>query len=98
MGENKKFKFDVIIGNPPYQDSTSVNNRSGAIYQYFYDAAEEIADKYMLITPARFLFNTGLTSKEWNKKMLTDPHLKVKMFEQNANNVKAGFNLTHLAG
>lgn len=87
MGENKKFKFDVIIGNPPYQDSTSVNNRSGAIYQYFYDAAEEIADKYMLITPARFLFNTGLTSKEWNKKMLTDPHLKVKMFEQNANNI-----------
>jgi len=37
-----------------------------------------------MIHPARFLFNAGLTPKEWNKKMLRDKHLKVIYFEQNS--------------
>ena len=77
-------KFDFLIGNPPYQDSTSVNNRDSAVYQYFYDSAEEISRKYILISPARFLFNTGLTPKDWNEKMLADAHLKVKYYTQNS--------------
>lgn len=84
---SKDFKFDVVIGNPPYQDSTSVNNRSGAIYPYFYDSAELLSDKYMLISPARFLFNTGLTSKEWNKKMLSDCHLKVMHYTSDSSQI-----------
>ena len=76
-------KFDFVIGNPPYQVSTSNNNRQEPIYPFFYDSAQEISDHYMLITPARFLFNAGLTSKEWNKKMLSDPHLKLEYFNQN---------------
>ena len=83
----KTMKFDYVIGNPPYQDSTSVNNRAGAIYPFFYDAAESIADKYMLISPARFLFNGGLTPKEWNQKMLSDPHLKVIKYYQDCTEV-----------
>lgn len=82
----KKF-FDFVIGNPPYQDSTSINNRAGAVYQYFYDMAKQVASKYLLITPARFLFNTGLTPKDWNKQMLSDPHLKVEHYEQDATKV-----------
>ena len=84
---SKDFKFDVVIGNPPYQDSTSVNNRAGAIYPFFYDAAEKLGKKYLLISPARFLFNTGLTSKEWNNKMLKDPHLKVMYYNSNSSEV-----------
>ena len=84
---SKDFKFDVVIGNPPYQDSTSVNNRAGAIYPYFYDSAEKLSNKYMLISPARFLFNTGLTSKEWNKKMLSDKHLKVMYYNAKSSEV-----------
>lgn len=80
-------KFDYCIGNPPYQLSTDVNNRAEPIYPYFYDAAEEISEKYMLISPARFLFNAGLTSKEWNVKMLSDEHLKVEYFNQNSSEV-----------
>ena len=38
--------------------------------------AYKISDKTMLITPARFLFNAGFTSKEWNDKMLNDEHRK----------------------
>lgn len=80
-------KFDVVIGNPPYQDSTSVNNRQGAIYPFFYDIAKEISDKYILISPARFLFNTGLTSKEWNEKMLSDSHLNVIYYTSDSKDV-----------
>lgn len=75
-------KFDFVIGNPPFNETTEVNNRSGALYPLFYDEAKTLTDKYLLISPARFLFNAGLTSKEWNKKMLSDPHLKVEYFNK----------------
>ena len=77
-------KFDFIIGNPPYQDETTTNNRAGALYPFFYDAAKELAEKYMLISPARFLFNAGLTSKDWNKMMLEDTNLKVVYYNKNS--------------
>lgn len=79
-------KFDFVIGNPPYQASTT-NNRMEPIYQHFYESAEMIASRYLLITPARFLFNAGLTPKEWNNKMLNDEHLKVEYFNQNASEI-----------
>ncbi|GFH41631.1 restriction endonuclease [Lactococcus hodotermopsidis] len=80
-------KFDVVIGNPPYQENQANNNKGEALYHYFYDVAEKIADKYCLITPARFLFNGGLTPKPWNQKMLNDKHLKVKYFAQNSSEI-----------
>lgn len=75
-------KFFAVIGNPPYQD-----DEQDPLYSYFYDAAEKISDRYILISPARFLFNAGLTSKEWNKKMLNDEHLKVLYFNQNSDEI-----------
>ena len=83
----EKMKFNAVVGNPPYQDSSSVNNRAGAIYPYFYDLAESISEKYSIISPARFLFNTGLTSKDWNKKMLSNEHLKVVHFEEDSTKI-----------
>lgn len=80
-------KFDVVVGNPPYQDEVTTNNRKTPIYPYFYDLSYKIAKKSALITPARFLFNAGLTSKAWNKKMLNDKHIKVLFYEDNASNV-----------
>jgi len=86
-------KFDYCIGNPPYQlsyrnaDGTEENDGSGAnsIYNDFMDAAQTIADKVELITPARFLFNAGSTSKHWNKKKLNDEHFKVLNYEADSN-------------
>lgn len=80
-------KFDVVVGNPPYQESSDVNNRQEPIYQFFYELAESISEKYSLISPARFLFNAGLTSKPWNLKMLNDSHIKVDYYNQNSNEV-----------
>lgn len=79
-------KFDVVVGNPPYQESRD-DTRDDAVYNYFYDLAEKMADKYCLISPARFLFNAGSTDKNWNKKMLSDKHIKVEYYEQNSSKV-----------
>ena len=72
-------KFDVVIGNPPYQDNTIGDNDTFAppVYDKFVDAAYSIADKIELIHPARFLFNAGSTPKSWNEKMLSDKNLKI---------------------
>ncbi|WP_440671519.1 Eco57I restriction-modification methylase domain-containing protein [Bacillus subtilis] len=72
-------KFDVIIGNPPYQDETIGDNKTYAppIYHKFLEESYKLADKVEMIHPARFLFNAGSTPKAWNKKMLSDEHLKV---------------------
>lgn len=86
INTNQTMKFDFIIGNPPYQDETLGNNKGFAppIYDKFIDGAYQISDKVELIHPARFLFNAGSTPKQWNKKMLNDPHLKVLVYEEDA--------------
>jgi len=81
-------KFDFCIGNPPYQEAKkSESPRDPPVYDKFMNEAYEISDKVMLITPARFLFNAGFTSKKWNEKMLNDEHLKVLSFEAKSSNV-----------
>jgi hypothetical protein len=74
-------KFDVVIGNPPYQtEAQGGGTRDTPVYHLFMDAAYEVAKKAVLITPARFLFNAGFTPKVWNTKMLADPHLTVSHY------------------
>lgn len=76
-----------MIGNPPYQEEfNDEGNKTYAkpIYNDFMDAAEKVADKVELITPARFLFNAGSTPKAWNTKKLADPHFTVLQYEADA--------------
>lgn len=87
MDRKKKFKFDVVIGNPPYQEDNRNNNRQSPIYNYFMDESYKISDVVELVTPARFLFNAGQTPKQWNNKMLTDKHLKVLMYEPDCSKI-----------
>lgn len=79
-------KFDVVVGNPPYQE-TLKDTSDGAIYHYFYNLAEKVGSKYCLISPARFLFNAGNTDKNWNQKMLNDEHVKVVYYNPKASQV-----------
>ena len=93
-------KFDVVIGNPPYQMDRS-GTRDKQIYPDFMDSAYDIGDKAILITPGRFLFNAGDTSVAWNRKMLDDPYLKVIDYEPKSMNVfdntdiKGGVTITY---
>lgn len=84
-------KFDVVIGNPPYQEEAQgEGTRDTPIYHLFMDAAYEVGAKAVLITPARFLFNAGFTPKAWNAKMLADPHLTVAHYVPNSGDLFPG--------
>ncbi len=84
-------KFDVVIGNPPYQEEAQGDGtRDTPIYHLFMDAAYEVGTKVVLITPARFLFNAGFTPKAWNEKMLTDPHLSVPIYVRDSSELFPG--------
>lgn len=85
-GRKESMKFDFIIGNPPYNE-TVIGSSDKQIYNYFMDESYKIADKVELITPAKFLSNGGNTRKEWNEKMLNDPHLTVLWYEADAGKV-----------
>jgi len=87
-GGKLEMKFDVVVGNPPYQEEAVGGSTSNdPVYNYFYDLAERVSQKYCLISPARFLSRAGYTQKNWNEKMLNDEHLKVVYYEQKSANV-----------
>lgn len=94
-------KFDVVIGNPPYQEEAQGDaTYAMPIYHLFMDAAYEVGEKAVLITPARFLFNAGYTPKSWNAKMLADPRLTVPHYVPKSDklfpgtDIKAGIAVT----
>lgn len=84
----KKMKFDVVIGNPPFDNNGGINkngsnNRDEPLYHILLEEAYRLSDICIFITPGRFLFNAGQTPKRWNEKMLNDEHLKVVFYEEN---------------
>ena len=89
--EESEMKFDVVIGNPPYQEEAQgTSTKDMPIYHKFISESYKISRKVSLITPARFLSNAGGTPKTWNQQMLNNQHVKVSFFEQKSGNVFPG--------
>lgn len=86
-------KFTAIVGNPPYQINTDTNFAT-PVYHLFIEAAKSLEPDYVsLIHPARFLFNAGATPKEWNKKMLNDPHFSIPVYEADSQKIFSGVDI-----
>lgn len=49
------------------------------------DEAYRVGERVELITPAKYLFNAGNTSKQWNEKMLADPDLRIVYYNPDPN-------------
>ena len=73
--EMASMKFDVIVGNPPYQIDSDGNTRTMPIYQKFVDQAIALDPRYVLmITPSRW-FAGGLGLDDFRARMIADRRL-----------------------
>jgi site-specific DNA-methyltransferase (adenine-specific) len=75
--EMKAMRFDVVVGNPPYQMGVEDNSRARPLYHMFIENALALDPRYVaMIVPSRW-FTGGLGLDEFRTRMIADRRLRV---------------------
>ena len=75
--EIKDMKFDVVVGNPPYNGIKPDGTQWQSMYIEFVKLAHSISDTVILVVPAQWMTKQGSTGKieEFKCDMLNNLHL-----------------------
>lgn len=102
-GEPLNMKFDVVIGNPPYQendngkrDDGSANASASPVYQYFIENAEKISNIQCFVIPSRWTSGAGKGLKKFTESMIKSKDIQAFSYFANPkmvfpdNDIKGG--------
>ncbi len=86
-------KFDVVIGNPPYQendngkrDDGSTNASASPVYQYFIENAEKISNIQCFVIPSRWTSGAGKGLKKFTESMIKSKDIQAFSYFANPKN------------
>ncbi len=93
LGDSMQLKFDVIVGNPPYQIDAESGNRTMPLYQLFVQHAMKLSPRYIaMIIPSRWMAG-GLGLGEFRAAMLKDRSIRHIVDYPNASEVFPGVDI-----
>jgi site-specific DNA-methyltransferase (adenine-specific) len=92
-GYNKDMTFNVVIGNPPYQEyDGSGKNGASALYDTFIQVGSAVGDMTSMIVPMRWMvqYNSKGIDSDWVQSELHNNHYRDIRYTENGKDVFNG--------